>query len=65
MLVRVCLMVMLNAKSVVGLNQSFDKQIAIQTAHWKAFENILTDLAGQHSYKGSIKKSFKKDFRYV
>ncbi len=48
-------------KSVNGLNQSFDKEIAIQNAHWKAFESILDDLIGQNAYKGSIKKSFKKD----
>ena len=62
-LIFLCICAFMNAKGVIGLNQTFDKQSAIQNAHWNAFENILTELVGQYSYKGSIKKSFKKDFQ--
>lgn len=57
-----CIFVFSYAKSVNGMNQSFDKQVAIQNAHWKAFELILKDLTGHNAYKGSVKKSFKLDF---
>jgi hypothetical protein len=55
--------IILNAKLVIGLSQSIDKEQAIQDAHWKCFEKALTEIAGQQSYIGKVKKSFRTDYR--
>jgi len=58
----IAMAVVLNAKLVMGLSQSTDKETAIQSAHWKCFEKALNDIAGQQSYIGKIKDSFKEDY---
>ncbi|MEA2110930.1 MAG: hypothetical protein U9P71_02660 [Campylobacterota bacterium] len=61
-LLAIALSALLSAKTVMGLNQSMNKNIAVENAHWSCFEQALKDIAGQQSYIGNVKKDFRKDF---
>jgi len=67
MLKKVCILLLLCVSSTFAMNyiakdQSISKEVAIQEAHWKAFELALENLTDSKAYLGKVSSSFRSDF---